>query len=373
MRNTVLEVSRDAFLKNYESIKKYIDNKYNDELSFMPIVKSTSVPTETILFNIGAFEDCNYLETITLPFIGASYEDTNISWFGYIFGAGSYEANNTYVPESLKEVTIHEGIEEIGNGAFYGLQNIKRVNLPSTIKYIKTTSFTNTTFDYELKNQVSVNFLGHLGTGIKGRLDVVVESDFVNLFEYQNLETIIISNNVTDLDVGNAQIKNIYLTESLMTLFMAGDETINLYYPNSIENWCNLDITNWGKRYSLYLLDQNNQWYEPKEIVVPNSVKEIKQGTFTGMINLEKVSLHNEVTKIGGAAFARCQSLHTVSLSENLVEIGESAFAYSAIKHIVIYDKVTTIGESLFEHCIELETAVIKGNITLIPYRTFYY
>lgn len=32
----------------------YFREKYNDELSFMPIVKSTSVPTETILFNIGA-------------------------------------------------------------------------------------------------------------------------------------------------------------------------------------------------------------------------------------------------------------------------------------------------------------------------------
>ena len=33
---------------------EYFRDKYNDELSFMPIVKSTSVPTETILFNIGA-------------------------------------------------------------------------------------------------------------------------------------------------------------------------------------------------------------------------------------------------------------------------------------------------------------------------------
>lgn len=32
----------------------YFREKYDDELSFMPIVKATSVPTETILFNIGA-------------------------------------------------------------------------------------------------------------------------------------------------------------------------------------------------------------------------------------------------------------------------------------------------------------------------------
>lgn len=37
-----------------KSTVDYFREKYDDELSFMPIVKATSVPTETILFNIGA-------------------------------------------------------------------------------------------------------------------------------------------------------------------------------------------------------------------------------------------------------------------------------------------------------------------------------
>ena len=83
-----------------------------------------------LIIGIGAFEDCYKLEEVTLPFIGASFEDPDITWFGYIFGAGGYEANSTYVPQSLKKVTIAEGLTEIGYGAFYDLTCMEEIDLP---------------------------------------------------------------------------------------------------------------------------------------------------------------------------------------------------------------------------------------------------
>ncbi|MBR4872478.1 MAG: leucine-rich repeat protein, partial [Clostridia bacterium] len=59
-----------------------------------------------LVIGIGAFEECNQLVEVTLPFIGASYEDEELSWFGYIFGAGASESNQTYIPTSLKAVTF---------------------------------------------------------------------------------------------------------------------------------------------------------------------------------------------------------------------------------------------------------------------------
>lgn len=44
----------------------YFHEKYDDELSFIPIIQSTSVPTETILFNIGAQNIGNKDETAVL-------------------------------------------------------------------------------------------------------------------------------------------------------------------------------------------------------------------------------------------------------------------------------------------------------------------
>ena len=86
-----------------------------------------------LLIGIGVFAGCENIEEITVPFIGASFEDTDITWFGYIFGAGSARANAAYVPESLKKVHISEGISFVGNGAFYGLETIEEIDVPSSV------------------------------------------------------------------------------------------------------------------------------------------------------------------------------------------------------------------------------------------------
>lgn len=52
------------------------------------------------------FRNCSSLENITLPFVGNGSNQTH---FGYIFGAASYSNNSTYVPTSLKSVTITGG------------------------------------------------------------------------------------------------------------------------------------------------------------------------------------------------------------------------------------------------------------------------
>jgi hypothetical protein len=92
-----------------------------------------------LIIGIGAFADCNRLVEITLPFIGASFEDDEITWFGYIFGAGAYTANSTYVPESLKTVTISEGITFVGTGAFYGIDSLEIINMPHTVNTLYQT------------------------------------------------------------------------------------------------------------------------------------------------------------------------------------------------------------------------------------------
>ena len=51
------------------------------------------------------FENCNKLEEISLPFIGAE-KQTSRSYLGYIFGATSEENNNDFIPSSLKKVKI---------------------------------------------------------------------------------------------------------------------------------------------------------------------------------------------------------------------------------------------------------------------------
>jgi hypothetical protein len=146
-----------------------------------------------LIIGIGAFADCNSLVEITVPFIGASFEDDEITWFGYIFGAGAYEANSTYVPESLKTVTITEGITFVGTGAFYNLTTLETINMPHTVDTLYNYAFGGTTAKYELYNPVKLvykDWIGNVvqetyasssyfGTGISGNL--VFDNSITNI------------------------------------------------------------------------------------------------------------------------------------------------------------------------------------------------
>jgi hypothetical protein len=108
-----------------------------------------------LIIGIGAFADCDELVEITVPFIGESFEDNKITWFGYIFGAGAYEANATYVPESLRKITISEGITFLGEGAFHELTGLEEINIPHSVQLVYNYAFNGTTARYELTNEVT--------------------------------------------------------------------------------------------------------------------------------------------------------------------------------------------------------------------------
>ncbi len=74
----------------------------------------------------GVFKNCESLTEITLPFVGAALNGTENTHFGYIFGASSYLNNSSYVPKSLKKVTITGG-SCIGNSAFYNCDSLTTV------------------------------------------------------------------------------------------------------------------------------------------------------------------------------------------------------------------------------------------------------
>ncbi len=91
----------------------------------------TSIVIPDSVTSIGwyAFYGCDSLESITLPFVGATKDGTSNTHFGYIFGASSYSDNGNDVPSSLKEVIITGGTS-IGWYAFYGCDSLESITLP---------------------------------------------------------------------------------------------------------------------------------------------------------------------------------------------------------------------------------------------------
>jgi hypothetical protein len=73
---------------------------------------------------MGAFQLCSSLASITIPFVGSKLNPgtSDPNYFGYIFGASNYSLNYSFVPSSLRNVTITgpaSGMTTIPDYAFY--------------------------------------------------------------------------------------------------------------------------------------------------------------------------------------------------------------------------------------------------------------
>ena len=379
---------------------------------------SVTVPDDNKLYlnmGIGVFADCDRMTEITLPFVGAGYEDEDISWFGYIFGAGSYEANASYVPKSLEEVTISDGLTFIGENAFYGLADLKRINVPHSVTALYLGAFEGTTAIYELTNVISIygsDTPSHsfFGNGISGTLhlaegitrigswsmdnmlyleelilpDSLVEIEY-NAFSYcydlvkvtlgKNMQVFgdrvffdcfrlaeIVNNSSIHLDIGSeeygcvAQFAKLIISADGTKTYKDGE----FIYIDTPDNFRFLQE---GDKYTIIDYNGNDEIVE-----LPVAINDSKFDIYLlGNTRLKRVIVPEGITQIEENAFNACTNLVEVVLPESLLAIGESAFYdCTALKKVNIPSQVTQIPFQCFRNCSSLEEIIIPNGVTYI-------
>jgi len=314
-----------------------------------------------LIIGIGAFEDCNKLTEVTLPFIGASYEDEEISWFGYIFGAGAYEANHVYVPESLKTITITDGITFVGVGGFYNCTSLERIDVPFSVSVLWECAFGNTTAKHELLNVITTRYKNlpydhndyevynmHFGKGLSGNL--VLSSDIRKInggafMDFLSLLNVVLPDSITELGdnafAGCSSLKSVNIPE--------GVKILNWY---AFKNCTSLE-----------------------SIALPVELTTIRGSVFANCTALKEISIPEHVVNVGSYAFAGCTSLETISFAENsqLTDIGYQTFhGCSSLKEITIPESVTYIQEAAFYQCDSLESIHIPNSVNDIGASAFF-
>ena len=138
------------------------------------------------------------------------------------------------------------------------------------------------------------------------------------MFEYTNLETIILPDNITKIGARAFQV-----LKNMKRLIIPEGVTI-------IEREA---------------FDTN---YNLVEITLPESVEEIGDYAFSSCNKLQSIKLPNKVTTLGTYLFMSCSALNTITLPENLERINNNAFA----------------------HCTSLEIITIPNNVSMIVFRS---
>ena len=100
---------------------------------------------------------------------------------------------------------------------------------------------------------------------------------------------------------------------------------------------------------------------------IPSSVTSIGKGAFSRCASLTSVVIGSSVTSIGSYAFCNCNSLTSVTIGNSVTSIGENAFSSCAsLTSVTIGSSVTSIGSDAFSDCFSLTSLTIPNSVTSI-------
>ena len=284
----------------------------------------------------------------------------------------------------LTSVTIPNSVTSIGNAAFSGCSGLTSITIPNSVISIGYNAFSGTAW-YDQKSdgvvyagKVLYKYKGTMPEGTKisikdGTLGIADEA-----FSYcSGLTSVTIPNSMTyigdDAFWGCISLASVSIT--------------------NLASWCR--ITFHSSKSNPYSSKSNPLFYahhlflngkEIKDLVIPNSVTDIRKWAFCGCSGLTSVTIPNSVTYIGDDAFEDCSGLTSVHITDLAswckISFGRSFsnplfYAHhlylndKEIKDLVIPNSVTTIGERVFWGCSGLTSLTIPNSVTSIGYGAF--
>ena len=248
----------------------------------------------------GAFCDCVKLQSLMIPKSVKNIGSTTLLAYGAFQGC-----------TGLTDVTISNGVQQIGTNAFAECTGLTSMFIPASVK--------------------------HLGNGY-GR-----EQPFLGTN----------TDNFITIDSDNAYYKidgNCLITKSSRTKLVAGFNNSNIpSYVTSIGDYAFYGCT----KIALTSL--------------PSGVTSIGDSAFSKCTNLALTSLPSGVTSIGNHAFNNCINLALTSLPSGLTSIENYAFCYcEKIALTSLPSGVTSIGHGAFNSCTNLALTSLPSGVTSI-------
>ena len=90
------------------------------------------IPTNVTYIGYAPFQGCSTITNMVLPFVGSRRGISGYSYFGFLFGAYSYNSQNSVVPQALKRVEITDETV-LDNNAFYSCSSLESLSLPKSL------------------------------------------------------------------------------------------------------------------------------------------------------------------------------------------------------------------------------------------------
>lgn len=225
-------------------------------------------------------------------------------------------AGNLVIPGSIFYNGVNWEIDFIGSNAFYRCNELDSVVISDSITSIESSAFSSC---YCLRSVVIGDGVTSIGSSAfyDCSLASVVIGDGVTsiggnaFYSCNNLTSVVIGNGVTSIG-GSAFYNCSGLTSTI--------------YNGTIAQWCNISFGNGVSNPICYSLGLTIGDTVITNLVIPDSVTEIKPYAFYNCRNLRSLKIPDCVTNIGVSAFLGCDHLTNITLGSGLQTIGENAF-----------------------------------------------
>ena len=325
----------------------------------------------------GAFNGCNNVQEITLPFVGKSrsakaYEGV----FGYIFGYNVVDPKSTGTTDATRRFLFNiDGVQVAylsGSGTPY-FDSIASYN--SYVNYVVSSSSSTTFVGYRLRQGTTTSGIWQYSCNNGSGLTVYSTSGgnssttgYRLQSYYYNIPSSIKKVTVTDATtipeeafMNCTAIEEINLNEGITSIEQ------NVFRGCTNLKTCDLPLT---------LNSIGTQAFQKctslMSISFPTGITSIPAYLCDGCTSLKNIDFSDEITTIGNYSFRNCTSNLSLMLPESLVTIGSNAFERNdSITEIVLPEHVTTINEKAFLNCAGVENIVFNDQLKTIGNNAF--
>ncbi len=352
-------------------------------LAFCSSLTSIDIPEGILEIGNTAFANCEKLEKVNLP--NSLLSICSDSFYGVPYSIYKDNNGDLYLGNSENEylvcykfkqrsgftasnISLHPKTQIIANYAVVYNPMLKTLNLPSTLKTIGKGNFDNC-----------------------GRLENVVLEDnpYLTL-----VDGVVYNKDVTKLLLFPNALKNKkwMVPETLKEISenVSFSQGIQVYFPGTLEDWCNLNFKNKKNNPILFgtlcMKDGDGEYGVVTELTIPNTVTYIGNYQFVGTNSLTKITIPNSVLSIGyeafgdnkelieikggksvayimSSAFVNCEKLAVIPDFSNLINLEGGAFYNChSIEKINISESVEVIDDSVFFMCSSLKSINVKNS-----------
>ena len=234
--------------------------------------------------------------------------------------------------KNLESVTIPASVTKISVSAFENCTNLTNVTIPSSVTSIEDKSF------YMCTNLMNVIYTGTLADWCG--IDWVYNILYVYVNPLHNEKAIlyidglavtdaVIPNSVTEIKkcafYGYKNLTSVTIPVSVTSIgsnaFAGCTGLTKVTYTGTLTDWCAID---WENSLANPLHNEKAILYidglAVTDVVIPNSVTEIKKCAFYWYNNLKSVTIPNNVKSIGKAAFSECTNLASIHYDDTETE-----------------------------------------------------